>query len=375
VPRQEGNRMENERMLILQMVAEKKITAAEAVELLKALEPSSRGARAGWVPEPPAPPAPPTPPRPPEMPESPEASRHVPEHLSDDIASRIGSLVEGLISNFGFGFGDGFKFEETVEGTFDAGDFVPEIDFKTSNGRVAIESWNQPGYMVKLIKRVKAPSEQDARAHAADMARIERDGKRLSIRFNQPQPMIFGSHGLAIIAFLPKDRAYRFLLQTANGRVEMKDLKATSVDATTSNGVVKLDAVEAERVETRTSNGKMLLKTSAKDVKAHSSNGRITVIPVGAVGDAQYDLHTSNGSIKVQSGKPDGIGFSFDLRTTNGKINVEEAGLEYEVNEKHHGSRRVKAVSKGFEEASRKISVAAHTSNGSISVGDWVEWE
>jgi hypothetical protein len=364
--------MENERMLILQMVAEKKITAAEAVELLKALEPSSK-TRAGWIPEMPTPPRPP---RPPEMPEPPEPPRYAGERLSEDIASRIGSLVEGLISNFGFGFGDGFKFEETVEGTFDAGDFAPEIDFKTSNGRVAVEGWNQPGYMVKLIKRVKAPSEQEAMARAKDLARVERDGGKLSIRFNQPQQStIFGGCGLAIIAFLPKDRTYRFLLQTANGRVEMKDLKGTTVDATTSNGVVKMDTVEAERVETRTSNGKVMLKTSARDVKAHSSNGRITIIPVGTAGDTHYDLHTSNGSVKVQTGKPNGIGFSFDLRTTNGKINVEEAGLEYETNEKHHGMRRVKARSKGFDSASCKISVAAHTSNGSISVGDWVEWE
>ena len=364
--------METERMLILQMVAEKKITAAEAVELLKALDPSSKAPKAGWAPEPHGPASPS---RPPEMPGAPGVHAHVPEHLSDDITFRIGSLVEGLINNFGFGFGDGFKFEETVEGAFDAGDSVPEIDFKTLNGRVAVESWDRPGYMVKLIKRVKAQSEQEAKARAAGMVRIERDGKKLSIRFTQPQTMVLGSHGLAIIAFLPKDRVYRFFLQTTNGRVEMKDLKATSVDAITSNGVVKLDNVEAERVETRTSNGKVLLKTSAKDVKAHSSNGRITVVPAGAAGDAQYDLHTSNGSIKVQSGKPDGIGFSFNLRTSNGKINIEEAGLEYEVNEKHHGLRTVKARSKGFEEASRKISVAAHTSNGSISVGDWVEWE
>lgn len=361
--------MENERMLILQMVAEKKITAAEAVELLKALEPKT--SKAGWVPEPPAPP---TPPAPPEMPGAPERP-YVPEHLSDEIASRIGSLVEGLINNFGFGFGDGFRFEETVEGAFDAGDLVPEIDFKTLNGRVAVESWNQPGYMVKLIKRIKAPSEQEAKTRAADMVQVERDGKRLSIRVVQPQPMIFGGHGLAIIAFLPKDRLYKFFLQTANGKVEMKDLKATTVDAITSNGVVKLDNVEAERVESRTSNGKVLLKTSAKDVKAHSSNGRITVVPTGEGGDAQYDLSTSNGSIRVQTGKPDGIGFSFDLRTTNGKVNIEESGLEYEVNEKHHGLRSVKARTKGFAEAPRKISVVAHTSNGSIVVGDLVEWE
>ncbi len=364
--------MENERMLILQMVAEKKITAAEAVELLKALE--AKTSKAAWAPEVPESPAPPTRPRPPEMPGAPERP-YVPEQLSGEIASRIATLVEGLINNFGFGFGDGFKFEETIEGAFDAGDFAPEIDFKTLNGRVAVESWNQPGYMVKLIKRIKAPSEQEAKARAADLVRVERDGKRLSIRFSQPQPMIFGGHGLAIIAFLPKDRMYKFLLQTANGKVEMKDLKATTVDAITSNGVVKMDNVEAERVESRTSNGKVLLKTSAKDVKAHSSNGRITVVPTGVAGDAQYDLSTSNGSIRVQTGKPDGIGFSFDLRTTNGKVSIEESDLEYEVNERHHGLRSVKARTKGFAEAPRKMSVVAHTSNGSIVVGDLVEWE
>jgi len=354
--------MENERMLILQMVAEKKITVAEGVELLKALEPKKSQPRHDGHEAPAAP----------GMPAAPGATWQPPRvDLPEDFGSKIGSLVESIIGNFGFGFGDGYRFEETFEGSFGDVAGPVAVDFATHNGRISVEGWDQPGYMVKLIKRVRAPSEQEANARADQIASVIREPAALSVRMQGSFPNL----GMAIIAYLPKDRIYSFKLNATNGRIEATGLKGTVVEARTANGVVKLDAVGAERVEARTSNGKVLLRTSATDVTAHSSNGKIIVIPEDTMGDARYDLSTSNGSIRVKSSPPDGARFEFDLRTTHGEVRLQAPDLVYEVNEKHHGMRRVKARSGGFEQAAKKISVSAHTSNGSIVVDELVTWE
>jgi len=139
---------------------------------------------------------------------------------------------------------------------------------------------------------------------------------------------------------------------------------------------VKLEDVNAEKVDASTSNGKVLLRTSASDVRAQSSNGRIVVVPLGtAGGDARYELATSNGSVRMQcSAEPD-TGFLLDLHTSNGKIETEMPDLEYELNEKHHGRRSVKAKTRGFDSMSNRIRIQARTSNGKIVVGSPVDWE
>lgn len=348
--------MENERTLVLQMVADKKLTVAEAIELLKALD-----GRPGVAPELGAK----EPLRIPELPFTP------PPPIPEDLAGKIGSLVESIIGNFGFGFGEGYKFEETYEGDFDGSADEILVDFLTQNGRIGIETWDKPGYMVKLIKRVQAASEQEARQRSENWTTIERQGNRLSI---QMIPQGIKNQGMAIMAYLPKSRKYAMKLQTANGRIELDGITASTILGRTANGLIRMDHATAEAIEARTSNGKILLRSTASQVQASSSNGKVIIVPLELAAVAQYDLNTSNGSVRVGVPTGDGVAFSVDLHVSNGKIDVGASDLVYEVNEKRLGARTVKAKSPGFDTAARKVSVTAHTSNGSIIVGK-ADWE
>lgn len=361
--------MEKERALILQMVADGKITAAQGVELLKALEGTSSPERAR--------PEPTRTPETPSEPHRPHASygptqRPIVE-LPQDFGVKIGSLVESLISNFGFGFGNGHKFEDTFEGQFDSSTKPITLDFSTVNGRIAVETWDRPHYMVRLIKHVRTGSEQEAKRKAEDMGIVTREPGSLSIKMQRDS---LQSAGMAIVAYVPKELVYSASYETANGRIEITNLQVSALRARTSNGIIKIDNVSGGKVDVSTSNGKVMLKTSSNDVRARTSNGRIVVVPIGEQeGIARYDLDTSNGSIRVRSKAGPETGFEFDLQATNGKIETEAPDLEYQTNDKQHGFRKVQAKTRGFETKPRKVIVNARTSNGKIIVGSSVEWD
>lgn len=404
--------MESERMLILQMVAEKKITPDQAVELLKALGSppqsrtetppadqasssdqarnqakgtgeSGRSGEAGRAGSPaqeagqktgPAAPGPEGQTRSAhDGATSPHRTPGIDASWAGELGMKIGSIVESIISNFGFGFGDGYRFEETFEGEFGDTTGPLRLDFESRNGRIAVEAWDRPVYAVRLVKYVRGVSENEAKTRADQLAKVVREPGLLSVQMVSP---IASNVGMAIVACVPRAGVYDVRLNTANGRIELRDLKCTKVEGRTANGAIKLDNVDADSVTLTTSNGKVLLKTSANRVKAQSSNGKIVLVPFGEQDHSYYELTTSNGSVKIRISNRQDTGFLFDLSTSNGKIDIPETqDLDYEVNEKSHGRRYIKARSKGFESKPRNVTVVARTSNGRISLDESVEWE
>lgn len=394
--------MENERMLILQMVAEKKISVAEGIELLKAIEATAGsvneagGNYAGQAAQSRQEPARELPQANPPQTDGPRVqigygsraastgastgpSGLIPARAPEpdmswtgDIASKVGNLVTSVIANFGFGFGDGYKFEENIEGEFGDSE-TALLELQSRNGRISIQAWDRPGYAVKLVKHVRGVSEQEAKARADRMAEVIKEPSRLCVRMAHPD---ITNIGMAIIVYLPRNKRYTASLLTSNGRIEVLGLACQTLIGRTANGAVKIEDVDAEKIQLNSSNGKILLRTNASEVTAQSSNGRIVLVPMKPAAEARYSLTTSNGSVRLKNNSSDEVGFSLDLSTSNGKVELPEGvDLDYQVNEKSHTHRVVKATSRGFSEKPRKVWVSAHTSNGKIAIDNEIEWE
>ncbi len=344
--------MQEERMAILKMVQEGKITPQEGVELLKALgQPAKEaGPRAGSGAQ--------APPR---------------EEWDQDRGPRPKSILEDVIDGFGginlrFGlFGETYKFEEEHGGRFEPTEGRPvTIQMNTSNGRLVLKGWDRPDYHLRVIKSLRGPGEEEARRRAQEMVRFTATPTGLVL---ESRISGWNNSGVAAELSLPTSHLYRLDLRTANGRIELDGLRTEVVEAQTSNGRVVCERSTGEKVRLRTSNGRIIANCSARDLDADTSNGSITVVPFGASGgESRLQLRTSNGSIRVRPDEQADSGYDIDASTSMGHVELELPDLEYSVHERQMGHRRSKARTTGFDGKARRIYISARTSNGSVVV-------
>ena len=345
-----------ERMAILQMVQEGKITAEEAVNLLKAVEAAEQreleategnGESADGRPTGEARPEP----------SSGEGKGLIREGglISDELVKRLTSELLGL-------FGPGHRIEEDIEGEF-AGDGPVRVEIATGNGRIDVKPWDGPGFKLHLIKSVRAASESAAEEAARDLAQISNVPGLFSVRMREGLRL---NAGLTIEALLPRDRIAELNLRTSNGRVEVADIDCAACVVTTSNGRIVAEGVRAKSAKLKTSNGSIAASGLTGSVEAVSSNGSITVALSGCDGD--ISLHTSNGSIRCRVPDDAGTGFDIEAATTLGSITVEVPNLETIDRDKSFGHNYLRARSANFSASPRQVRVSARTSNGSITI-------
>ena len=372
---------QEERLLILRMVQEGKVTAAEGAELLRALG----SARTAAPPAPPVPPRPPVHPVPKAAPDSPDSPGTPPEQpmpgastsraVSDAFESGRSALND-IFSNFDFsslgglfGWGDVFKFEETYEGQFDASAAEIVVDLHSTNGRIDLVAWDRPGYRVVLTRKVRGRDEEHARERSRQLGKFTAGPASLGL---ESQRVNVGDGGVSVEAYLPRSLKYRVLTKTANGRVQVRGLQCTRCEVKTANGRITLEQVEAEEIEARTANGRVEVASVAPNVTCRTANGAIELNASGGIArDAfhgRYDLSTSNGSVHVRLPNH-GVASAVEARTTFGSIHVELTDFAFETKEKEVGRRYVKGKTNGYDQAARAIDLSATTTNGSITVG------
>jgi len=371
--------VEEERLLVLQMVADGKITAEEAAALLRALEgtreKSSRpGAGSGaesWS----------------------ELSRNLGE-LGQKLGEKAGPMAEAMAEkveklatrvteeagkeagwlqsllgnlNLGHLLGPQYKFEDVVTGTFPEEGKV-RLDVSTYNGRIELSAWDRPEFEFRVVKTVRTPgSQEDAAALARKLAEFVQDGNGLKLAMAPPSGI--GNCGVAVYGRLPVGRMYEAELRTRNGRIMVSGLQFTSLSNNTTNGRVVADQVSVTgQLEMNTSNGRIEFSGIASQLVARTSNGRIVVEP-GPGAEGQYDLHTSNGSIRLQLVPSPEVGYDVDASTSNAKIVTELGEMENLVEEKSRGRQHIHARTRGFEGRPHRVRIRARTSNGPIRIG------
>lgn len=386
--------MEEERLLILQMVADGKITAAEAAELLKALD----GAREKAGPAP----------RGPGM-EASFASIGELGHKMGELGSTMGELggkmgdmagniaetivekvekfatrvaeeagkeqgwLNTLLANLNLGdmFGQQFKFEDTVSGTF-APEGDVQLDISTFNGRIDLETWDRPEFEFRLVKSIRTKEEEKAAAIADKMANFVQDGNKIRIEASSHGGEILSNCGVAVYGHLPSDRVYAAGLTTLNGRVNVEGLNASSLRVKTANGRIVATNVSGNSIELKTANGRIEFSGVTPNLVARTSNGRIVAVP-GGHASGNYDLHTSNGSIRLGLVPSPDTGYDVEASTTHSKIVTELGDLEFRADERGHSRQHIHARTRGFEERPQRVHVRAKTSNGSIRIGPNVD--
>jgi DUF4097 and DUF4098 domain-containing protein YvlB/vacuolar-type H+-ATPase subunit H len=411
--REEQAVSKEEKMMILQMVAEGKVTPEQGAELLRAVGEGKPGTPA-------VPPVPPVPLRPPsELKESirksidssihgnmqrtieraarqaegaaERAASHA-EEWADRIAKRaeefaeqaskegenlgkilgeggenIGKIIAKLFTGGSFPGGPQFEFHEEVKGEIPAEGEV-QVSLSTSNGRVTVDTWDEKGFRLDVRKTANAPTEEEAKEIVKDGFEFGQDGLNISARSKESPNIMRNGYSIGFTLTLPRDRKASLRLSSSNGRITVGGVSGTKLHATTANGRVEAEDCEFQDSQIESANGRIGFRGHPGDLKASTANGRI-----GARlrGTGSWKLDSANGRIDVEVQKEPGAAYEVDLSTVMGRLDVSEfEDAEVLINDTRHkfGARRYKARTRGFSDAASKASISASTTVGRVTV-------
>ena len=159
---------------------------------------------------------------------------------------------------------------------------------------------------------------------------------------------------------------------TTNGRVTMSRCSAEEIEILTDNEKVILNKVSARTANIRTSNSKIEIEDSFLDnIDAKSSNAAIMVNTMrkGDSLSSNYILSTSNGRIDVGMSTAEGFEHMVDAYTSMSSIDVNLTNLAYKMDKKDIGMQSTAQIkSENYDTAPNKITFKINTSNAPISI-------
>ena len=361
---------QEERLMILQMVADKKITASEGAELLRAMDGKLAGA--GQVPptppEPAVPPVPPIPGAPPVPPVPGVPPQYGPDYqagqsFAGGFASFVEDLVDKVSSAFSEVVGPRYEFTYEVTGEFTA----PEIPLRilTGNGRVHVQAWDEPGFKAVIVVRARGTTEEEARNRARDAYTVKSDGNGFELETRRHE---WSDLAVNVTLYVPRNHRYNMETRTGNGHVELTDLVLNEGRLTTGNGRIICRGGQAERLAVRSGNGSVEIETDAADVEAGSGNGSVTLRPLGARTQA-LRCNTGNGSVRIDIRRlPPAMAYKVEAHTGMGGIHLSVPDLAFERDIRSVGHKHVIARTRNYDEAAEKVTIVARTGMGSVSV-------
>lgn len=296
-----------ERMAILKLLEQGKISAQEAERLLRAVGNQSRG----------------------DGPRLDELGRNIGQAMQEagrTISEAVGSarrsaagrafgnMVDDVVSEFS---GSGEEIEETREWTLEAAG-VALLQADTSNGTIAVEGADLEEIQVRATKKVKARTRQQAEQCAAQVeVHAQREGDTVRIWEERPHNLSGIRVEVRYQVRCPRQLALR--LNTLNGAVTSQGTRA-GVEASTLNG----------KVEVVDSQGPMKLHSKNGKVAAHldllsgrgefeTANGKVEVSV--RAGQASIDAKTLNGAVELSL--PADFAGRLDASTVHGHVHSE----------------------------------------------------
>lgn len=294
--------------------------------------------------------------------------------LVDKVIDFVGSFVDTNTFNF---FGSCPTVEKSFETPATAG---MELDVEATNGAIVVKKHLDNKIVIK--SRIKSRSN-----NADDVLMFTDDGNIVSLKLNNP-----GNVSVYHEIFLPAVKFKKINLVTANGRIYAEDSLSESFNATTRNGHIELMGVNSDAIVTSTKNARIQVSyvigknieiettnsvidikhIKAENVKVETTNGRILVENAQNyenIPEMNLSLKTTNGGIKVNMNDMDQKGYKVRAKTTNGGINLLIPEMIYHnVNRQSPGGNFVEAESNGYDTFNEKVNINCETTNGYIEI-------
>ncbi len=290
------------------------------------------------------------------------------EELGRNLEDSLTGLGKTIARIFGGGFGPGGPerdFHEEITGEFPS-EGVLDVRLATSNGRITVKTWDQPGFHLDVQKKVKAGSDAEAQEITKDAFTFAQDGNVLEARSRDGHSIGWRSVAVGFILTLPRERKASLRLDSSNGRITIEGTGGPQLTASTANGRIMVNGCNFDASNISTANGRIEYEGQAKELTASTANGRVVANLQGA-GD--WKLDSANGRIEVNISKAPGVGYEVEASTVMGRIEV--TGLDdviIDETKQKIGSRRYKARTLGFGESAFKATLRASTAMGKVTV-------
>lgn len=114
---------------------------------------------------------------------------------------------------------------------------------------------------------------------------------------------------------IPENGLDSLTVESDNGTIQARDIKAAELSLEADNGRINLQAVESETVNIETDNGAVDITEMEANMAVRSSNGRIIFTDVSGELQAQ----ANNGRIELST---ETLDFPVDFETNNGRIEI-----------------------------------------------------
>lgn len=165
----------------------------------------------------------------------------------------------------------------------------------------------------------------------------------------------------------------RLEAETTNGQIELMGTSIDSARLNSRNGKVNASYVIAKSIDLETTNAPIDMKhIKVGKIQAITKNARINVENiqnVEGVDEVQLDLKTTNAPIKVSFNDMEPRGYKIKGRTSHGNINILIPQLTYHnVNRAGVGGSFVEAESLNYSGMTEKIFVMAESTNAPIEI-------
>lgn len=308
------------------------------------------------------------------------------EKLGKNVASTTFGIVDKVIDYVG-SFVDTNSFNifgnlQTVQKNFE---IIPEgdatLEIAGVNGTVVLKKHLDP--KVVIISRIKSSA-----PNGEGVVTFSNDPQNVSVKVNNPAINISVSHEV----FVPDSKFKAIKIDNSNGKIYIEDTFSEEITATTKNAHIELMGVNSDRISVNTKNGRVQLNyiignkidintTNAvidvkhikvQDVSAVTNNGRIAIENAQNLAgdiDMNMNLKTSNGGIKVNMNDMDNRVYKIKAHASNGAINLLIPEILYHnVNRQGVTGSFVEAESKDFETSAGKVTITCETVNGQIEI-------
>lgn len=308
------------------------------------------------------------------------------EKIGKNVATTTAGIVDKVIDYVG-SFVDTNSFNifgslQTVQKNFE---IIPNeganLEIVGVNGSITIKKHLDPRVMV--ISRIKSPSPS-----GEGIVSFVEDSSNISIKVNNTAFNVSVSHEIFIPdlkfksikiensngkIYIEDSLSEEVIANTKNAHIELMGVNSNYVSVTTRNGRIQMNYIIGDKIDINTSNAVIDIKhIKVKDINAVTTNGRINVENAqnfDGSEDMNISLRTSNGGIKINMNDMDSRVYKVKAHTSNGTVNLLIPEMVYHnVNRKGVAGSFVEAESKDYEAGAKKVNITGETVNGQIEI-------
>lgn len=254
-----------------------------------------------------------------------------------------------------------------------------ELNVEAINGHILLKKHMENKVIIRTV--VKSPVD-----NADEILDFSQNENLVTLKCNK-----IGNISVAHEIFLPSVKFKNINLVTKNGKVYVEDSISENFEAVTSNSNIDLMGVTSDKINVSTKNGRInfgyiiakdinvntinsvieIRQLKTANINAVTKNGRILIENVHNHQDdpnINMNLKTSSAGIKVNMNDMERKGYKVKAQTTNAEINLLIPEMTYRNVSKQMASNFVEADSNGYDESENKVNITAETTSANIEI-------